>query len=128
MSTNDAGVFGKNTKEGPGGSFEGVDGPGIRAVSGASSGGEFESTKRGQIRLVPRSVEYGTGDQGTPHPKLPVNGSPGEMITVTHEDGTCSLWLCVKAFSLTTTGGGLPFPHAAGWAQVQLGAVIAGQG
>ncbi|MFZ3468862.1 hypothetical protein ACODT3_32845 [Streptomyces sp. 4.24] len=127
-STNDAGVLGKNTKEGPGGSFEGVKGPGVRGTSTASWGGEFESSGRGQIRLVPHSVEFAAGDQGAPYPKLPTVGSPGEMITVLHEDGTCSLWLCVKPFTLTKMEGGMPFPLAAGWAPVQLGAAIMGQG
>ncbi|MGW7089149.1 hypothetical protein ACWGH2_37495 [Streptomyces sp. NPDC054871] len=122
--------------QGPGGKLEGSvgaecagkKGPGIVAKSTDSYGGQFESAENGQIRLVPRAVEFGTGGQGAPYPKLPVTGQSGEMMTVTHENGQCSLWLCVRSFKLTQTSGGTPIPIAATWAQVQLGAAISGEG
>lgn len=138
VSENGTGVLGVSAT-GAGGVFNGPtgvvcaggsggEGPGIRATSTESWGGEFKSTKRGQIRLVPHSVEFATSDEGTPHPKLPISGRPGEMITVTHEGGTCSLWLCVKPPKATETSGGVLIPVPAAWAQVQLGTAITGQG
>ncbi|WP_327256462.1 hypothetical protein [Streptomyces sp. NBC_01244] len=131
----DEGVVGWS-QHAAGGKFEGLTGaectgkkgPGITAKSKESPGGRFESTEHGQICLVPRAVEFGTGDQGVSYPKLPATGQSGEMITVVHQNGECSLWLCVQSFRLTQTGGGIHIPIPAAWAQVRLGSAISGEG
>lgn len=100
---------------------------GVAGVSKHGLGGQFQSADRGQIRLVPRRVEWGTGDRGD-YPKLPSSGESGEMITVAHkvpfepdaEGEECSLWLCVRSSGILV--------GAALWAQVQLGSAIIGEG
>lgn len=108
----------------------GVTGPGIVAKAVDRPAGEFESAKRGQVRLVPRGVEFGTDAQGNSYPKLPKSGRSGEMIAVTDEGNIpvlgdeCSLWLCVRS---SRPGLGLLPPSDALWARVQLGSSISGE-
>lgn len=137
-STSGSGVYGQseqaNGVHGEGNSGSGVyghsvSGIGVAGFSENGPGGEFESTTRGQIRLVTRSVEFGAGESGE-YPKLPRSGESGEMIAVIQKappppaelvDQECSLWLCVSSSS------SLP-PIPAFWARVQLGSAISGEG
>lgn len=108
----DEGVVGWS-EHGTGGSFIGLTGLGITA----------KSQKRGQIRLVPREVAFGTDPQGNPRPELPKFAESGEMTMVTKE-GKCSLWLCVKSWK---PGDGVVPETAARWAEVKLGAAFNGE-
>ncbi|MCP3755207.1 hypothetical protein [Streptomyces sp. TBY4] len=132
----EVGIFGESEKK-AGGKFVGVTGvectakrdgqgkmgPGIVATSADNIGGKFTSSRRGQIQLVPRVVEFGTGDQGS-YPKLPKFANPGELIMVTRSsepplaESECSLWLCVAS---------APTYVSARWARVQLGSEISGE-
>ncbi|MFB6618764.1 hypothetical protein ACIGFK_02945 [Streptomyces sp. NPDC085524] len=117
----DEGVVGWS-EHGAGGSFHGAAG-GIIANSEGSWGGQFKSAKRGQIRLVPREVDFGTDSEGNPRPKLPKFAEAGEMTMAAKGGGKCSLWLCVKSWQ---AGGGVVPPTDARWAEVKLGAAFNG--
>ncbi|MFF2775390.1 hypothetical protein ACFVU3_10815 [Streptomyces sp. NPDC058052] len=96
---------------------DGETGPGLIAASHDRWGGEFSSGTRGQIRLVPRDVDFGQGEDGAPYPLLPRFGVPGEIIAVRHPDDSCSLWLCVERANVL----------ACTWARVELGSVVSGE-
>lgn len=90
--------------------------PGVKGHSEEGFGGHFKSGRHGQLYLESREVD--TGADG--NPKLPANGSPGELLAVGGPTA-CTLWLCV-APRLPLGGSHRP----AQWAQVQLGDSVNG--
>ncbi|WP_157850836.1 hypothetical protein [Streptomyces exfoliatus] len=104
-----------------GGDFEGRT-AGITCKSSEGSGGVFEADARGQIQLVPSqapfSIDYGV-------PELPSNGRAGELIAITHEDGNCALYLCIRP-PYRPQHSHIVLP--ASWAQIQLGDAFPGLG
>ncbi|MEU2339502.1 hypothetical protein ABZ770_35700 [Streptomyces sp. NPDC006654] len=114
-----AAIRGQNDADGYGGDFTSLNQPGVHVSSGNAPGAEFETDMRGQIRLVPRRVQFYADPQGGDVPDLPAQGQAGEIIAVTRGGDACdSLWVCVEGHKET------PVPHTALWAKLQLGPVI----
>lgn len=123
-----AGVSGKGAS-GPGVSGNGF--PGVLGIAADHSarGGEFESTRSAQLRLVPHRSEQRIRSQTpvTPialsagsEPTLPKDGRGGDLLVVEmkseNNQPTCTLWFCVQG---TASG-------PARWAQVLVGPAFDG--
>lgn len=122
-------------------SGQGVHGPGVNGVGrpgvvgiaadDSSRGGEFDSKRSAQVRLVPQQLQQRIPNQVTvtptaipagSEPALPKDGRAGDLMVIEMDtedkQHVCRLWFCVQS---ATSG------HPARWAQVLVGSSFDGK-
>jgi hypothetical protein len=122
-------------------SGQGVHGPGVNglgrpgvvgiAADDSPRGGEFDSKRSAQVRLVPQQLQQRIPNQVTvtptaipagSEPALPKDGRAGDLMVIEMDtedkQRVCRLWFCVQS---ATSG------HPARWAQVLVGSSFDGK-
>ncbi len=102
---------------------------GVKGVGSEGRGGVFVSERSAQVQLIPtrgpRIVEQATfiptvaTEPGRLGPPLPRAGRGGDLMTISDDQGQCTLWFCVH----DGTGN-----SPARWTQVLLGPAFDGRG